>query len=237
MKLKKLLIAASTACAVPFAALSAPITMIDGFTFDLAQFDGAFVTTDSTGFGSSTFDNAAGIDGFELGELAARPGGSTAPTDRGDRITLGNSTTQKSLTLNYGPGGISVGSGMASKFVVYEQASVQGQTDSEGTFYEIAFNGGLFSRASDGILSAVTVGTSNTQNQVVFDLLGLGLSIGDTIFSVTLRNILGSTDYSDPDMVFAARAGEIAPVPVPAAGFLLLGGLGALTLMRRRKKV
>lgn len=29
---------------------------------------------------------------------------------------------------------------------------------------------------------------------------------------------------------------EVAPVPVPAAGFLLLGGLGGLAAMKRRKK-
>ena len=234
--MKKILVAIAALIA-PGVAISAPIAAIDVFTFDLAQFNGAYVTTDSTEFFSSTFENAAGVDGYELGELAARPGGTTAPNDIGDRITLGNNTVQKFLTLHYGPGGISVGSGMGSKFVVYEQASVQGQTDAEGTGYQIAFNGGTtyYNAATHGVLSAVTVGTTNTQNQVVFDLLGLGFSVGDTINSVTFRNVLGLGGASDPDLVFAARAGALSAVPVPATLPLLVFGVGAFGLLRRRK--
>lgn len=236
MKMHHLLVLIGAACAVPTSAVGATI---DAFYFDLNQFSGAYVTTNSSEFYSSTFENAAGVDGYELGELAARPGGSTYPSDEGDRITLGNSTTQQFLTLHYGPGGISVGSGMASKFVVYEQASAQNKTDPEGTGYEVSFDGGasFFSALTHGVLSAVTVGTAATQNQVVFDLLALGMSVGDTISSVTIRNLLGLGGASDPDLVFAARAGELAAVPAPAAGLLLLSGIGALAIIRRRKTV
>jgi hypothetical protein len=126
---------------------------------------------------------------------------------------------------------------MASKFVVYEQASVQGQTDSEGTGYEIAFNGGptFFDAAINGLLSAVTIGAAHTQNQVVFDLLLLGFSVGDTINSVTIRNVTGLGGASDPDLLFAARAGSVSEVPLPAALPLLGFGLGAVVVVRRRK--
>jgi len=59
---------------------------------------------------------------------------------------------------------------------------------------------------------------------------------GDWIFSFTD----GFNDYVNPDYVFlrpsSVSLNGISPVPLPAAGFLLLGALGGLGLMRRRRK-
>lgn len=41
---------------------------------------------------------------------------------------------------------------------------------------------------------------------------------------------------TDQERALAEVNVEVAPVPVPAAGFLLLGGLGGLVAMKRRKK-
>ena len=59
----------------------------------------------------------------------------------------------------------------------------------------------------------------------VVDLTGLG---PDTMFFFT------STDGADPELYIATISVEA--VPLPAAGLLLLGGLGGLAAMKRRKK-
>ena len=45
------------------------------------------------------------------------------------------------------------------------------------------------------------------------------------------------TDPSDVRVSFSStlESDQVAPIPVPAAGLLLLGGLGGLAAMRRRK--
>ncbi len=55
--------------------------------------------------------------------------------------------------------------------------------------------------------------------------LGIVLALNDpiTIFTV-----------GGPDSYISAIA--VSPIPLPAAGFLLLGGLGGLAAMKRRKK-
>ena len=59
---------------------------------------------------------------------------------------------------------------------------------------------------------------------------------GDWLFSFTD----GFNDYVQPDYVFlrpsSISLNGISPVPLPAAGFLLMGALGGLGLMRRRRK-
>ena len=44
----------------------------------------------------------------------------------------------------------------------------------------------------------------------------------------------GNDGYANPD--FALAAIEVAPIPVPAAGLLLIGGLGAFGLMKRKRR-
>ncbi len=44
------------------------------------------------------------------------------------------------------------------------------------------------------------------------------------------------TSYTTLDHRFIANFDSVAPIPLPAAGFMLLGGLGAFGALRRRKK-
>lgn len=75
--------------------------------------------------------------------------------------------------------------------------------------------------------SEITVNGATATGQASLD--GFVLSAGDT-FSVDFAYDPGGTFTIDMDFSFVTAA-----VPVPAAGFLLLGGLGGLAALRRRK--
>ncbi|MEM6389315.1 MAG: VPLPA-CTERM sorting domain-containing protein [Pseudomonadota bacterium] len=58
---------------------------------------------------------------------------------------------------------------------------------------------------------------------------------GDFAMSTGMSYLIGVNDHSD-DWKLKSIHYEIAPVPLPAAGFMLLAGLGGLGLMRARQK-
>ncbi|WP_103174841.1 VPLPA-CTERM sorting domain-containing protein [Paracoccus sp. SY] len=63
---------------------------------------------------------------------------------------------------------------------------------------------------------------------VDFSQIGaLQFFISTTEFGISVDGALDSIEV---------RAGDVAPIPLPASGLLLLGGMGGLTFMRRRKK-
>lgn len=223
---------------------SAAVITIESYSYDLDQFLGASVTTNvpSSHVHSSTFENANGFDGFELGELASAHFGG----DVGDRISLGDFSAQDTLTLTYGTP-VAIGPGDSSLFVVFEQASANGY-DIEGEHYEISINGGAFVDAANAISKTFITGMGGDgQNQTVFDLTdaNFNLNIGDTISTVTIRNLVGNDGTYDPDFLFAARAGTAplsssSPVPEPASlavwGLFGLVGCGVGVYRRRRRK-
>lgn len=213
---------------------------INGLDFNLDQFAGAGVTTNVSAahVHASTFENLNGFDGYELGELAIGHFGA----DEGDRISLGDFSAQDTLTLTYGTP-VTVGPGQASLFVVLEQASSSSGSDAEGRNFEISINGGLFVNGNDSDGFDFISGPGDAQNETIFDLTGpnFGLSIGDVINTVTIRNLIGNDGTYDPDFLFAGRAGTdltYAPVPEPASlavwGLVSLCGGGSL--YRRRKQ-
>lgn len=60
-------------------------------------------------------------------------------------------------------------------------------------------------------------------------------SIGALQFFVSSTNLADSVDGAIAQIEL--RADDVAPIPLPASGLLLLGGMGGLTFLRRRKKV
>lgn len=234
MKIRTVLAVAMVA-SLPVAA-NATTVSIEELTFDLDQFIGAYVTTDSSYQQGVLFDNAAGVDGYTVGELAAAPGGSFSPVDPGDQLSLGNATNQEYMTLHYGQG-ILIGPGDASLVAVYEQASSNSGVDEEGHYYEIKINDGSWIDARVFPVHQTAIST-NYQNRVVFDLLSapFGLSVGDELLTISIRNILGSSSFSDPDIVFVGRAGvsTIDTVPLPASLPMLASAVGIVAFVRRR---
>ena len=211
------------------AALAANVA-INGFTFDLSQFDGATVTyrTAADGgtvsFDGKLWDNANGVNLYTLGELASGQYGS----DPGDQVSLNKLSTPDWLQLNYNtPVQISSAS---HELVIYEISSSTSGVDTEGLSFKIKLNGGALIDASQGIASFYPnqSGEENT-NQIVFDLYNFGFSNGALLSTVYIENKNTGSSTSDPDFIFAGVA-----VPEPATMSLL--GFGALSLIRRKRK-
>ena len=94
-----------------------------------------------------------------------------------------------------------------------------------------ANNGDFFTingSTSVGSLFAVKAGyTSSTS------ISGGSVFLGQSLASLGLNT--GTYEYTLPNDRITVQIGPSAVVPLPAAGLLLLGGLGALTLMRRKQ--
>jgi len=228
-------------CAVALLAGSAQAATITigAYNFDLDQFVGADVATNSTFTSSNQLDQLLQFDPYAVGDMVT--------SSTGDVVSLGDHDTQESLLLTYDTG-FYVGSGMSSLFVVYEGTSATPTSgpDAEGTAFDIRFNGApTWVSASNNIGANVLSFSTNksdypNQNQIVFDLTSanFGFAIGDLITSVEIRNRMGTLVGSfDPDFTFIAHAGTSTPpvVPLPAPAAMGLVGLILAGLVKRRK--
>lgn len=100
-------------------------------------------------------------------------------------------------------------------------------------------------QAADGSSQEVGLASINGGNPIISlyanDVAGTGAAgfVGATFAAVAVTEIFFTVMSSNDNLGFAdgALAGiGLAPIPVPAAGLLLLGGLGGLAAVRRRRK-
>jgi hypothetical protein len=132
------------------------------------------------------------------------------------------------ISNNNGVGGIyTIGTAVADQAYnvsgvwQYSTNDVDGSTfDPFGYFIDSVYVS-LVQLTTDGVPSP------SFQNGVFAFAVSAGQSFG--FYSVATDGILGSST--------GIAYGNLAPVPVPAAGFLLVGALGGLAALRRRKSV
>ena len=101
-------------------------------------------------------------------------------------------------------------------------------------------------QAADGSSQEVGVASINGGFPIISlyanDIAGSGAAgfVGASFAAIAVTEIFFTVLSSNDNLGFAdgALAGIsfVAPVPLPAAGFLLVGGLGGLAAMRRRRK-
>ncbi len=111
----------------------------------------------------------------------------------------------------------------ATSDIVIESIYLNSNHDSDSildTIWEIVVNGAAVLSFDDPFTEASLSGTGDI-------MLTLGFSLGDGDH-FTVRGTEGANSY--------ISGLGVTPVPLPAAGWLLLGGLGGLAAMKRRKK-
>jgi hypothetical protein len=140
-------------------------------------------------------------------------------------------------------GNFALGDGLLSTFLTLGPITIDfasGQSRVGAQIQSIAFDGftGVISvyDVSDGLLESYTLsGNSNGNQDNTAIFLGVSRATADI-----LRVVFDITGSADDGLGFAINQVDLSssgapPVPLPAAAWLLLSGLGGLGLLRRRR--
>ncbi len=246
--MRKFIVTAAAACfALSGAVHASPISIT---SFDIGDFNAAvgysgFVTEDFEELGDHLFGDGTG-GGVTVGGL---------PTDVGSFDTVGG----------IGTGGACIPSGNCVEELYLKEDTTFGQgnsvpesgswslnsNDTLGIVWEAALGAGsMFNRAvfaiMDGADQGATVTVSidgaskNFSSQVDLNRKLIVIDFGQLLSKATIiiansnvtLNVDGTVSNNDG---FSIDGASLGVVPLPAGGLLLLTGLGALALRRRRK--
>lgn len=176
------------------------------------------MTTSAALFALGTAASAATLSGnanntdFELGLGDFFTG--SANISAGENITYNFDVLDTLVIRNFAVAGTGFDSG-ADLMNVRFGYGLTGETDVATTPYSQIFEFGTVASA---------IGSIDGQT----------FSEGDSFFFTFANN--GDGTDANQDLVGTTVSFDVAPIPVPAAGFLLLGALGAGALVGRRKK-
>lgn len=234
MKTKLLSVAAAAGFSLIAGAASA--VSISVSVFDIGDF------SDAVNFSSFV------VEDFEAPDVSAGPVGASLMTSVGTFSAVG--------------GGVGTGTTCTSSGGPCDQLAVRADTpnsqgnlvgteqslnsnDSFGIEWSV-MTGDLFNRVVFGISDATDQGatltiTADDGTTSDFDVVGPNLPDGNAqLVVIDFNELIGSAtvtlENSTLDDGFAIDGASVGIVPLPAAGFLLIGGLGALGAMRRRQK-
>jgi hypothetical protein len=157
-----------------------------------------------------------------------------------------SAATINNVTAPVTEGGLVNGSIYGTDLVIGDIASVDVDTDTDETTSILGFNTDpadtskdlVFSlnRAELSLYGEITAYLSTSVSTA--DALVFGTSVGGDLELVTASGspIYVILEWSNEVANSFSYDVIVAPVPLPAAGWLLIGGLGGLAAMKRRKK-
>jgi hypothetical protein len=227
MKLKKTITTTLAAIALSGAAHAATMNFQDTDVTESGVADGTVVTS-ITGakaavygytFGGGTITGSAGAFAYLDAPSGSKPGGLGTCNVLG---TLGGVADQcnptsddniefdEAVGINFSEGG--------GKAVIVDSVFLRGTTQGATSGTHNVLSSGTFLWSTDG----VTFTQAMTDANGIWNTGGLKLGFGELFFATDANEIyVSSIDFT--------------PVPVPAAGLMLLTALGGMGVMRRRR--
>lgn len=211
--LKVLATTAAAAVALPGLALAAPVLLIDDYSTDQAVADapiGSVETTSTVGNRTFTVDNRGGTAAFAS---SLSSGVENAWLDFTNQTGVAG---QASVEYNFdAPLDLSNGRAFTVDLVSYDQSSTTASL-------ALAANGSIVER----MIGDEDIGTLS------FDF--------DAFEGVDFSSVSSVSLFLDaqtaPAVDIAVDNLGVAPIPLPAGGVLLVGGLAGLGLLRRKRK-